>query len=101
MFPPLKLAAAGVLALGLAGCYQPPSTRHANLVLSASGVLSFQGRPVQAADLQAAVAAARAASGPLRVVISASPQAPVAAVEAAVHAITGARAQVAFAAASP
>ncbi len=87
-------------ALGLlaaAGCYQPPPAPHAVLLVGADGSLVFQGQPVPADGLAAAVDAATAGGPRLVVEIRTSPRTPMEPVERAVAAVKSARGIVAFA----
>ncbi len=89
------------LALGLAGCYQPPSSEHTRLEISPAGELAFQGKAVERSALRAAIEAAAVNGRGLVVEIHASPQAPMALVEEAVAQAKAAHAVVSFGAASP
>jgi len=93
--PRLSLLA---LALIASGCYQPPASNHATLLVSPSGELTFQGQLVEPSHLQAAIEALAVKGRVLVVEIHASPQAAITLVEESVSKAKAAHAVVAFAA---
>lgn len=89
------------VVLLVAGCYQPASSDHAVLKVSAAGELILQGRPAERQDLRAAIEAATPRNRTIVVEIQASPKAPVALLEDVVGKAKSAHAVVAFAAEHP
>jgi biopolymer transport protein ExbD len=90
----------GALAasVALAGCYMPRAQRHAELRIAADGSYRFNGQPVAASDLAAAITAARKPGGDLVVQIEPSASADLGTVRRAVETVKSAHARVAFAA---
>lgn len=88
------------LQAGISGCYVPGHVRHALLEISSEGSFTFQGRAVEASQLQSSISLAESPDVPLLVEIKASPSSPMDSVRLAVAAIEASHARVAFAGAT-
>jgi hypothetical protein len=90
------LALAAVVAT-LGACHVPPPVTRSVLHITATGDMALDGKVLAPADLQAALAAGKAASSELEVEVRASPDANISLVQAAIEASRRAHVRVSFA----